>query len=132
MKRIFCVGRNATLHRVLVDLNYPSPNLISLVPDRRDRDRLIGYRGPDFWWIDMGADDELRTICEVQRFKQVSVSHARDVLMVEADLRDARNDLLTINKLIFAQGAALGSENYFAIRGIVAHYEKLDKKESAK
>lgn len=40
-----------------------------------------------------------------------------------AELKQARDDLIKINNLIFAKGAPLGSDIYFAIREIAAKYE---------
>lgn len=83
MKRIFCVGRDAFVHRVKVDLDYPSHRLICLVQDDSDDYRMMGLRGPDFWWIDYGATPRMRERCRIQGFRQVTVEEARLAIQLD-------------------------------------------------
>ena len=45
---------------------------------------------------------------------------------------EARADLIRINKVLYAQGAPLGTANYFRIREIAAKYEREAESEKTK
>jgi hypothetical protein len=53
---------------------------IRAVQHDRDLDQLRGLRGPDVWWVDWGATQEMKNFAAIHEFKQTTSKECSDAI----------------------------------------------------